>query len=107
MPAAISLSNQEVAESDVLGRVEIWRNQGKRYHRDTTMFIGNRLLARRPQMINGIPHGIAASVLAVAGGPVKRRLARWAKLLPVIAAFEKEFRDRSDQELRKASLSLR
>jgi preprotein translocase subunit SecA len=58
-------------------------------------------------MINGIPQGVAAHVLSVAGGPVKRRLARWSRLLPRIAAFEEEFSRHSDRELRKASLSLR
>src|SRR6478735_5050935 len=57
--------------------------------------------------VNGIPTGWQAEMLAILGGPVRRRLARWGKVLEHIAAFEPELQKESDRDLRKRSLSLR
>ena len=57
--------------------------------------------------IHGLPQGLRARILALVGGPVQRRLAQWAHLLPEIAAFEPELQQLSDAELRKRSLSLK
>ncbi len=54
-----------------------------------------------------IPSGILAQIQSLAGGPVQRRLARWALVLPKIAAFEPELLELTDSQLRKRSLSLR
>ena len=54
-----------------------------------------------------IPSGLARSVNALAGSPVRRRLAQWASLIPGIAALEDEFKALNDYDLRKTSLSLR
>ena len=57
--------------------------------------------------VNGIPTGWHADMLSWVGGPVRRRLARWGKVLEEIAAFEPELTNESDRDLRKRSLSLR
>jgi preprotein translocase subunit SecA len=57
--------------------------------------------------VSVIPDGIRARLQALSGSTAQRRLARWATLLPKIAAFEPELQKLSDQELRKRSLSLR
>jgi len=44
---------------------------------------------------------------AVLGGPAKWRLARWAALVPRIAALEPGLREEDERQLRKRSLSLR
>ncbi|HEY2838427.1 MAG TPA: preprotein translocase subunit SecA [Pirellulales bacterium] len=41
------------------------------------------------------------------GVPLPGRIARWSKVLPQIAAFETEFQQLSNQDLRKRSLSLK
>ena len=58
-------------------------------------------------MVSRIPQGMTAKLLAVLGGPVQRRLARWAKILPRIEALDGEYRQLNDAQLRKVSLSLR
>ncbi len=50
--------------------------------------------------------GIQSKLAAVAGGPNRLRLARWAALLPKIAALEPELQQLGDQQLRKRSLAL-
>src|SRR5688500_14647483 len=57
--------------------------------------------------VNGIPTGWQAEMLAILGGPVSRRLARWGKVLEQILAFEPELQKESDRDLKKRSLSLR
>jgi len=57
--------------------------------------------------VNGIPTGWQAEMLAILGGPVRRRLARWGKVLEQIASFEPELQGETDRDLRKRSLSLR
>ena len=57
--------------------------------------------------MNNIPNGIQAKIAAALSGPNQWRLARWASLLPKIAALEPELQQLSDQQLRKRSLSLR
>ncbi len=57
--------------------------------------------------VNGIPTGWQAELLAILGGPVARRLARWGKVLEQILAFEPELQKESDRDLKKRSLSLR
>src|SRR5262245_16899757 len=57
--------------------------------------------------VNGIPTGWQAGMMSVLGGPVKRRLAQWGKVLEQIAAFEPELQKEGDRELKKRSLSLR
>lgn len=54
-----------------------------------------------------LPRGTAASVLALVGGPVQRRLARWSRMLDQVNAREAELQNESDRDLRKRSLSLR
>ncbi len=51
--------------------------------------------------------GLLPSLNSLTGGSNSWRLARWYKLLPVIAAFEPELERLSDEVLRKRSLSLR
>lgn len=58
-------------------------------------------------MGNSIPRGAVARLLSLAGGPVQRRLARWANLLPELDRLEGELEKESDRDLRKRSLSLR
>jgi preprotein translocase subunit SecA len=57
--------------------------------------------------VNNIPDGIQAKITAALSGPNQWRLARWASLLPKIAALEPELQQLGDQQLRKRSLSLR
>ena len=57
--------------------------------------------------VNGIPTGWQADMLSWVGGPIKRRLASWGKVLEQIASFEPELQGESDRDLRKRSLSLR
>jgi preprotein translocase subunit SecA len=57
--------------------------------------------------VNGIPTGWQADMLSWVGGPIKRRLASWGKVLDQIASFEPELQNESDRDLRKRSLSLR
>jgi preprotein translocase subunit SecA len=57
--------------------------------------------------VNNIPDGIQAKIAAALSGPNQWRLARWASLLPKIAALEPELQQLGDQQLRKRSLSLR
>ena len=59
------------------------------------------------QIVNGIPTGLRADLLAWMGGRVQRRLAQWGKLLPQIASFEPVLQEESDRDLRKRSLSLK
>ncbi len=54
-----------------------------------------------------IPEGMRARWQALSGNAAQRKLARWAGLIPKIAAFEPELQKLTDQELRKRSLSLR
>jgi len=51
--------------------------------------------------------GIQSQLAAVVAGPNRIRLARWAALVPKIAALEPELQELTDYELRKRSLSLR
>ncbi len=57
--------------------------------------------------VNGIPTGWTADLLSVLGGPVKRRLAQWGKVLGQIASFEPELKEENDRDIRKRSLSLK
>lgn len=57
--------------------------------------------------MDNIPNGIPAKIAAALSGPNQWRLARWASLLPKIAALEPELQQLNDQQLRKRSLSLR
>ncbi|HKD37758.1 MAG TPA: preprotein translocase subunit SecA [Pirellulales bacterium] len=50
---------------------------------------------------------MTGTLAAWAKGPVKGRLAQWSALVPVVAGFESELKNLSDNELRKRSLSLR
>jgi preprotein translocase subunit SecA len=59
------------------------------------------------QIVNGIPTGLQAELLALLGGRVQRRLAQWGKVLPQIAAFEPLLKEETDRDLRKRSLSLK
>ncbi len=54
-----------------------------------------------------IPTGPLRQVQALAGGSVKRRLARWAGYIPLIAEREPGLQELSEYDLRKESLSLR
>ncbi len=58
-------------------------------------------------MTRHIPQGMAARVLSVMGGPIRRRLAQWNQLVQQINALEPELQEQNDRELRKRSLSLR
>jgi len=53
------------------------------------------------------PGTIVAAWQALLGSSASRRLARWARLLPLINAYEPELMRLSDHEIRKRSLSLR
>jgi preprotein translocase subunit SecA len=48
-----------------------------------------------------------AQITALTGGPVQRRLVRWARVTDQIAALEPELSKETDRQLRKRSLSLR
>ncbi len=54
-----------------------------------------------------VPTGPRRNFDALFGGPVRRRLAKWAGYLPLIAAREAPLTQLSDYDLRKESLSLR
>jgi preprotein translocase subunit SecA len=54
-----------------------------------------------------IPEGFRAHLQSLSGNTAQRKLARWATLLPKIAAYEPELQKLSDHELRKRSLSLK
>lgn len=54
-----------------------------------------------------VPSGPTRQLQALAGGPIRRRLAKWAGLLPIIASHEAKYQALSDYDLRKESLSLR
>ncbi len=54
-----------------------------------------------------IPRGSLAKVLAVIGGPVSRKFARWSMILEQVNLLETELQAESDQQLRKRSLSVR
>ena len=57
--------------------------------------------------VNGIPTGWKADVLSLVGGPIKRRLAQWGKLLGQIAELEPTLQGEANRDLKKRSLSLR
>ena len=57
--------------------------------------------------LHGVPTGWQAGLLALVGGPVRRRLAQWGRFLEPINAFEPELEKESNAELKKRSLSLR
>ena len=52
------------------------------------------------------PTGIQSGIAAVAGGPNRVRLRRWAALVPKIGALEPQLQELSDHQFRKRSLSL-
>jgi len=54
-----------------------------------------------------VPHGLFSKISSVVGGPVRRRLARYALVLPEIEKFAEDFASQTDAELRKRSLALR
>jgi preprotein translocase subunit SecA len=53
------------------------------------------------------PRSIAAKAFSLLGDPVRRRLAQWRMLLPLISGLEDELSNLSDRDLRKRSLALR
>ncbi|MDX1964430.1 MAG: preprotein translocase subunit SecA [Pirellulales bacterium] len=57
--------------------------------------------------MGAIPTGIYANWAALFGGPVGRRIAQWAAILPRIEQFGGQFAAMSDAELRKTSLALK
>src|SRR5262245_56367557 len=57
--------------------------------------------------VNGIPTGWQADVLSLFGGPIKRRLAQWGKLLSQISALESTLQGEANRDLKKRSLSLK
>ena len=57
--------------------------------------------------MGAIPDGITAKILSLASVTTRGKLAKWAQLLPRIAAMEPELKNLGDTELRKRSLSLR
>ena len=56
---------------------------------------------------NRNPLGLSAKLLALFGGPVQRRMAKWGRLVALIGDLEPTLQQESDQALRKRSLSLR
>ena len=54
-----------------------------------------------------VPTGPIRQIQALAGGPVRRRLAKWSGYLGPIAAREEALKALNDYDLRKESLSLR
>jgi preprotein translocase subunit SecA len=54
-----------------------------------------------------IPTGIRAHLVSWLGGRNARKIARWALLIPKIAALEPELKQLNDYQLRKRSLALR
>jgi preprotein translocase subunit SecA len=57
--------------------------------------------------VAAIPGGLSQRIQSVAGGPLGRRLAQWAALIPKITALESTYAELNDYDLRKTSLSLR
>jgi len=57
--------------------------------------------------VPAVPTGPIRQLQALTGGPVRRRLAKWAGYLPLIAAREEPLKALNDYDLRKESLSLR
>jgi preprotein translocase subunit SecA len=57
--------------------------------------------------LGAIPTGIRARLVSWFGGRNARKIARWALLIPKIAAFEPELMQLNDYQLRKRSLALR
>jgi preprotein translocase subunit SecA len=56
---------------------------------------------------NGTIHKMPLKLASLFGGRVKWNMARWATLLPIIEDYAQQFRQQTDQALRKESLSLR
>jgi preprotein translocase subunit SecA len=54
-----------------------------------------------------VQNGLISRLSSVVGGPVRRRLARYAQVLPEIEKFGEEISRQTDAELRKRSLALR
>jgi preprotein translocase subunit SecA len=54
-----------------------------------------------------VGNGLFSRISSVVGGPVRRRLAKYAQVLPQIEKFGEEIFSQSDAELRKRSLALR
>ncbi len=54
-----------------------------------------------------VQNGLLAKISSVVGGPVRRRLAQYAQVLPEINKFGDEIVNENDAELRKRSLALR
>ena len=54
-----------------------------------------------------IHHGPLGLVFSLFGDPVRRRLAKWARLLPLINGLDQDLAQLDERELRKRSLSLR
>ncbi len=57
--------------------------------------------------MGAIPEGLRARLTAWAGGPISRRIARWALELPKVNALEPALTALNDYQLRKRSLALR
>lgn len=57
--------------------------------------------------MGAIPSGFRARLVSWLGGRNDRKLARWALLIPKIAALEPELQQLNDYQLRKRSLALR
>ncbi|MCI0358351.1 MAG: preprotein translocase subunit SecA [Planctomycetaceae bacterium] len=57
--------------------------------------------------VNGIPTGWKADVLSLLGGPIKRRLAQWGKVLSQISVLEPTLQGEANRDLKKRSLSLK
>ncbi len=57
--------------------------------------------------MSDLPSGISTPWTSLAGGMNAWRLARWAALVPKVAALEPELQKLADEQLRKRSLSLR
>ena len=51
--------------------------------------------------------GLTTRLQALAGGPVKRKLAQWELLLPKIGQLEPQLKEETNVQLRKRSLALR
>lgn len=55
---------------------------------------------------NRIPQGLTAHFLSLAGGPVRRRLGRWGRVVEQVGAWESVLQGETDRELFKRSRSL-
>ena len=53
------------------------------------------------------PQSITSRAISLMGDPVRRRIAQWRLMLPLINGFEDELSKLSDRDLRKRSLALR